>query len=77
MKTIYHRRCATRAEAKAVLFAYIEAFHNRTKLHSSLGYVSPVTFEIPLNKITSRLLSEILGETQGSKATLTNRAKER
>jgi transposase InsO family protein len=48
-ETVYQRRFATRAEAKAALFHYIEAFYNRRRLHSSLGYVSPVTFESQLN----------------------------
>lgn len=48
-ETVYHRRFATRAEARSALFDYIEAFYNRTRLHSSLGYVSPVTFESKLN----------------------------
>ncbi len=33
---------ATRAEAKASIFEYIEAFYNRVRRHSSLGYVAPV-----------------------------------
>ena len=48
-ETVYHRRFATRAEAKAALFDYIEVFYNRTRLHSSLGYKSPVSFESQLN----------------------------
>jgi putative transposase len=36
---------ATRAEARAALFEYIEVFDNRQRRHSSLGYVSPVEFE--------------------------------
>ena len=44
-ETVYRHRYATRAAARAALFDYIEAFYNRTRLHSSLGYVSPVTFE--------------------------------
>ncbi len=36
---------ATRQEAKQKLFSYIEVFYNRKRLHSSLGYVSPVEFE--------------------------------
>jgi transposase InsO family protein len=35
----------TRAEAKTDIFAYIEGFYNRTRLHSSLGYLSPEEFE--------------------------------
>jgi putative transposase len=36
---------ATRQEAKQKLFAYIEVFYNRKRLHSSLGYCSPIEFE--------------------------------
>lgn len=48
-ETVYHRRYATRAEARTAIFDYIEVFYNRTRLHSSLGYVSPTTFESKLN----------------------------
>jgi len=48
-EVVYHGRFATRAEARVAIFDYIEAFYNRTRLHSSLGYVSPVTFESNLN----------------------------
>ena len=48
-ETVYQHRFATRAEAKAALFDYIEIFYNRRRLHSSLGYVSPITFESQLN----------------------------
>jgi putative transposase len=48
-EVVYHRRFATRAEARSAIFDYIEAFYNRTRLHSSLGYTSPVTFESKLN----------------------------
>jgi transposase InsO family protein len=36
---------ATRAEAKGSIFEYIEAFYNRVRRHSSLGYVAPVEYE--------------------------------
>ena len=36
---------ATRSEAKADLFDYIEVFYNRTRLHSHLGHVSPDEYE--------------------------------
>jgi transposase InsO family protein len=36
---------ATRAEAKASIFEYIEAFYNRVRRHSSLGYVAPEEYE--------------------------------
>jgi putative transposase len=35
----------TRAEAKLVIFDYIETFCNPKRRHSSLGYLSPVAFE--------------------------------
>ena len=34
-----------RQEAKTDIFAYIEGFYNRTRRHSSLGYLSPEEFE--------------------------------
>jgi putative transposase len=48
-EVVYHRKFATRAEARTAIFDYIEAFYNRTRLHSSLGYRSPLTFESHLN----------------------------
>ena len=36
---------AIEAQARAAIFDYIELFYNRTRLHSSLGYVSPLAFE--------------------------------
>lgn len=48
-ETVYHRKFATREAARAELFEYIEIFYNRTRLHSSLGYMSPINFESQLN----------------------------
>jgi transposase InsO family protein len=42
---VYLEHFATRQQARAAIFEYIEAFYNRTRLHSSLGYVSPERFE--------------------------------
>ena len=35
----------TRGQARLEVFDFIEAFYNRTRRHSSIGYVSPVVFE--------------------------------
>ena len=40
---------ATRAQATADFFDYVEAYYNRVRLHSALGYQSPVDFENQLN----------------------------
>jgi putative transposase len=48
-EVVYHQRFTTRAEARTAVFDYIETFYNRTRLHSSLGYVSPIAFESQLN----------------------------
>lgn len=42
---VYLERFATREQARAAIFEYIEVFYNRSRLHSSLGYVSPERFE--------------------------------
>ena len=36
---------ATHAQARAMIFDYIETFYNTTRLHSSLGFQSPASFE--------------------------------
>ena len=42
---VYREHYRTRDEARASVFDYIEAFYNRERLHSSLGYCSPDQFE--------------------------------
>jgi transposase InsO family protein len=37
---------ATHAPARSAIFEYIEGWYNRQRLHSSLGYLSPVEFEL-------------------------------
>ena len=41
---VHGQRYATRAEAIADLFDYLEAFYNRSRRHSTLGYKSPTQF---------------------------------
>lgn len=41
---VHGTRYATRDEAKADLFDYIEPFYNRKRRHSTLGYQSPAQF---------------------------------
>lgn len=49
-RELIHRCCfATRAQARMAIFEWIEVFYNRTRLHSALGYQSPVDFETKLN----------------------------
>jgi putative transposase len=42
---VHHRKYATRAEAQRDIFAFIEGFYNRTRLHSAIGYISPIEME--------------------------------
>jgi len=42
---VYHRIYETRKEAQSDIFEYIEVFYNRQRLHSALGYRSPVAYE--------------------------------
>ena len=41
---VYATRYATRQEATADVFEYIEVFYNRKRRHSTLGFISPVQF---------------------------------
>jgi len=42
---VYRSHYRTCAEAKNVIFAYIEGWYNRQRRHSTLGYLSPEQFE--------------------------------
>lgn len=39
---------ATRAEARSMVFDYIETFYNPMRLHSALGFQSPMAFELSI-----------------------------
>jgi transposase InsO family protein len=43
---VHHRQYETRAEAQRDIFAFIEGFYNRTRLHSAIGYISPIEMEL-------------------------------
>jgi transposase InsO family protein len=47
---VHHEDYATREAAKASIFEYIEAFYNRVRRHSSLGYVAPAEYERTHNR---------------------------
>ena len=42
---VQHMKFETRDQARAAIFEFIEIFYNRRRLHSSLGYRTPLTFE--------------------------------
>ena len=42
---VYFEDYQTRNQARNSIFEYIEIFYNRQRKHSSLGYLSPVTYE--------------------------------
>ena len=45
VELVHHERYATRDEAKASIFEYIEVFFNRVRRHSTLEYMTPDEFE--------------------------------
>jgi putative transposase len=45
LELVYENEWATRSEARAAIFEYLEVFYNGERRHSSLGYLSPVAFE--------------------------------
>lgn len=42
---VHHQTYHTRDDASREIFAFIEGFYNRRRLHQSLGYLSPMQFE--------------------------------
>jgi putative transposase len=45
VEAVHGERFKTRSEAKYQVFEYIEVYYNRKRLHSKLGYLSPIAFE--------------------------------
>jgi putative transposase len=43
---VHHRNYNSRAEAQRDIFAFIEGFYNRTRLHSAIGYIAPIEMEL-------------------------------
>ena len=42
---VHGRRFRTHEEARLAVFEWIEIWYQRTRIHGSLGYVSPEAFE--------------------------------
>jgi len=47
------RRFPSQAEARMACFSYVEGWYNPVRLHSSLGYRSPMAYEAELETVTS------------------------
>lgn len=45
VELIYQTEFTSRKEAEAAIFEYIEVFYNRERLHSSIGYITPIQCE--------------------------------
>ena len=43
---VYRELFRTRDEARRAVVEYLEMFHSRVRHHSTLGYLSPVDFEL-------------------------------
>ena len=46
MERIYHKRYSNHESARKDIFEYIEMFYNVKRRHSTLGYISPMIFEL-------------------------------
>jgi putative transposase len=57
------RSWATRRELESAIFAWIEGWYNRRRLHSTLGYLSPAQFERTLGQDGAGLAASRLAPT--------------
>lgn len=48
---VYLTRYETKEEASKSIFEYIEVFYNRERLHSTLGFLTPVEYEQKLGRV--------------------------
>ena len=55
---VYRQKFMTRNQATTAIFDYIDGFlNNRTRLHSTLGFKSPLDYESSLNSLTNQPLN--------------------
>ena len=52
IELLNRRKWKTRLELANAIFDYIEIFHNRQRRHSSLGYRTPIEYELLSEKNT-------------------------
>ena len=48
------RRFASHAEARMACFSYIESWYNPVRLHSGLGYRSPMAYKADMEAILTK-----------------------
>jgi transposase InsO family protein len=49
LELVYRRKFENHTQARHEIFDYVETFYNRQRIHSALGYLSPVDFETQNN----------------------------
>jgi putative transposase len=49
LELIDRRSWATRTQVRRAVFDYVERFFNRRRLHSSLGYLTPIEYEAKIH----------------------------